>query len=1221
MKYFKCENCGSDLKKNADNNTYSCSYCKRTYYDDSLEKAYDRVYQNLRGTVQGIVSEELLKQKIEQIATCRQALYKERNEQFVDNTEIERWAGEILKLSPKDAQANFYFLASKKRWGELNKFMQKLNAREVPYLVEGFVDYLTNGQFIEKCVLCLSDLIDRSFEVGSKEYAACHKKIVEADKRERSGVFDVSLPRDVFVAYSSKDKEQAYELVEYLERSGFKCFIAMRNLAKGVDAALKYNERLKTAMDSCRVFLLVSSSNSRARDCDAYRIEMQYIRDCDCKKASDSALASARYEEYLEKNRKRCKPRVEYLIEEYGSSPYEKVVKKFFGGLTWCTSLESVSDAVFEIIEGGELEDSEEEKFARERAALEEKLAEEKKAREKLLAELEKKQEDEFKRQLAELEKQKAEADRQKAEMERQKAELAKKEQEFSQRQTTSAPTGNIDDLYKAFKQREREEEAERKRKAEEAERKRQAEEAERNRQEELDRQRKKEEEQKRLEEVRKQLEAQEKIRREQEKIKHDFQIENGVLVKYNGSDEEVVIPKNVKSIGDSAFMGCKSLKNIIIPNGVTSIGRNVFFDCGNLTGVTIPDGIASIGERAFWACCSLTRVTIPASVNYIGKYAFGYCGASFIVSENNKNYKSVNGNLYNKDCTTLIRYGPNKVSKDAYILKSVTAIDDCAFYARDSLTSVTMHEGVTRIGEYAFWGCGSLTSITIPNSVTSIEKGAFSACAGLTSITIPNGVTTIGGQAFESCSGLTDVVIGDSVEMICDNAFRYCRGLKSVTIGANVKRIGASAFEECLGLTSVFIPDSVETIDKDAFRNCASLKKIEVNRRTNITGSGIDEKIVSYRESEEDRIKRLFEIENGVLIKYKGNDSDVVIPNSVTCIGESAFSNCSSLKSVTIPDSVISIGKSAFWGCKNFLKIVIPESVTLIGRSAFSRCSGLMNVVIPNSISVIDERVFYECSNLMSVAIPNSITSIGASAFAYCSSLTSVTIPDSVTSIGDGAFQNCASLTSVTIPNSVTSIGSAAFANCSRLLSALIPNSVTKIGMNTFIGCKKLSIYAQAKHAHKDWYSVSFGDMKGSWNPEKCPVKWGETTAGFDQEAEQKRQNYAITISGYFGKIKKYAFRDRKDMESAIISSDVTEIERWAFENCSNLKKIYIPKSVTTIDLGAFYGCKNLKIFVEAKIKPKDWHSVLFGYNKGSWNSENRPVKWGATIEDFNKA
>ena len=126
------------------------------------------------------------------------------------------------------------------------------------------------------------------------------------------------------------------------------------------------------------------------------------------------------------------------------------------------------------------------------------------------------------------------------------------------------------------------------------------------------------------------------------------------------------------------------------------------------------------------------------------------------------------------------------------------------------------------------------------------------------------------------------------------------------------------------------------------------------------------------------------FDIKNGELKRYKGNASNVTIPESVTSIGKSAFNDCNSLISVTIPDSVTSIGGWAFNGCKSLTSVTIPNSVTAIGKYAFYGCSGLTSVTIPNSVTSIGEKAFYYCSNLTSVTIPNSVISIGNSAFGF---------------------------------------------------------------------------------------------------------------------------------------------------------------------------------------------------------------------------------------------
>ena len=158
-----------------------------------------------------------------------------------------------------------------------------------------------------------------------------------------------------------------------------------------------------------------------------------------------------------------------------------------------------------------------------------------------------------------------------------------------------------------------------------------------------------------------------------------------------------------------------------------------------------------------------------------------------------------------------------------------------------------------------------------------------------------------------------------------------------------------------------------------------------------------------------------------------------VIIPNSVTIIGDWAFWNCYSLTSINIPNSVTTIGKSVFNDCISLTSITIPNSVTTIGTSAFSG-SNLTSVTIPNSITTIKDGTFNICRNLTSITIPNSVTSIEESAFSNCSSLTSITIPNSVTTIGTRAFQSCSSLTSISIPNSVESIGTKAFSWCSNL-------------------------------------------------------------------------------------------------------------------------------------------------------------------------------------------
>ena len=406
-----------------------------------------------------------------------------------------------------------------------------------------------------------------------------------------------------------------------------------------------------------------------------------------------------------------------------------------------------------------------------------------------------------------------------------------------------------------------------------------------------------------------------------------------------------VIIGDSVTKIINSAFENCSSLKfneydnayylgnetnnctalikakskNIIgckINDNCKVISDCAFSDCASLTSVTIPDGVTSISDSAFRGCSSLESVTIGNGVTDIGKNALHLRSlANISVNENNKNYKSIDGNLYSKDGKTLIQYAVGKT--------------DTAFTIPDSVTSIS---------DFAFSGCSKLTSVTMPNSVTSIGDFAFYDCNKLTSVTIPDSVTSIGNYAFEGCGQLNYNEYGNALYLGNDsNPFVVLSEPKTYDI------------------TSCEINGNCKTINSGALALCESLTNISV-----------DENNKNYKSID----GNLYSKDGKTLIQYAIGKTDTAftIPDSVTSIGSEAFLNCRSLTSVTIPDSVTSIGDGAFYGCSSLTNITIGDGVTSIGDGAFWNCSSLTSVTIGKGVKSIGKKAFYSCYSIEAI-------------------------------------------------------------------------------------------------------------------------------------------------------------------------------------------------------------------------------------------------------------
>ena len=232
------------------------------------------------------------------------------------------------------------------------------------------------------------------------------------------------------------------------------------------------------------------------------------------------------------------------------------------------------------------------------------------------------------------------------------------------------------------------------------------------------------------------------------------------------GMFSSIYISDSVAYIGDWAFSGCSQLAYISFGNDVESIGRYAFQNCENLTNVTLPDSIITIGNNAFVGCSNLACVTIGAGVKEIGVGAFSNVPKleEISVVEQNTQFRSSVGILYNKNSTELIRYAPGKRQMTYFI-----------------------PDGVTHIAEYAFEGCTELTDIFVPESITSIDQEAFAGCESLRWIALPEALESINAFAFADCNEMTNIDLPDSLTYIGNNAFDGCAALLTVSFAGTI--------------------------------------------------------------------------------------------------------------------------------------------------------------------------------------------------------------------------------------------------------------------------------------------------------------------------------------------------------------------------------------------------------------------------------------------------
>ena len=597
---------------------------------------------------------------------------------------------------------------------------------------------------------------------------------------------------------------------------------------------------------------------------------------------------------------------------------------------------------------------------------------------------------------------------------------------------------------------------------------------------------------------------------------------------KVNG---DIVIKNGTTDICYKAFYDCDNMKSVLIPDSVVNINAEAFYSCNYLSSVEMSNNIKKIDDEAFaytnvkainfgskleyigaeaFFDSELTKISIPASVKKIRDRAFHnlYCLREITVASENSTYSSLDGVLYNKAKTELIKYPENKDTESFSIPGTVKTIKNDAFYGAD-FSKISIPASVKEYEGTVFGDCGWLKEInvdpsnafyssdngvfynkdkselikipqsmeaetyTIASTVKTIREYAGIYCSDIQNLIMSQNVENIGYEAFYNCNGLKTVELNNVVSIESD-AFESCHNLESCTFGNKTKKIGDMAFAYT-NLTTVTIPTSVEEIGYGAFHDCDKMVAFSVST-------------ANKNYTSKDGV--LYSKDFDVLIQYPASKEGTTftVPDTVISIQDCAFYYAKNLKEITLNNELKNIGSSAFYGNENVTQMIIHDSVESIGSYAFASCISLKTITIGKGLQEISSDCFYNCSSLESIVIPDSVAYIGDWAFEECTSLKSVKLSSNLSSIGDSCFEDCKALTEITIPDSVEYIGDEAFMGCTSLKTVNLGKNVKYIYSDAFCNCAfdKITLSYNIENIGSGAFGYIYNEE--TWNREKNP-------------------------------------------------------------------------------------------------------------------------------------
>lgn len=727
-------------------------------------------------------------------------------------------------------------------------------------------------------------------------------------------------------------------------------------------------------------------------------------------------------------------------------------------------------------------------------------------------------------------------------------------------------------------------------------------------------------------------------------------------------------IPDTLKTIGEYAFTYSKLTDTVTLPDTVTTIEPRAFIYSFDIPNVVFPDGLLTIGEKAFWNCFGLTTISIPANVTTIGEAAFGASPniSEIIVNENNQNYMSENGILFNKNKTMLYSY-PSKKTDTSYTMPdSVTSLGISAFSNNAYLTSITLSANLTSISTSAFSQCTGLTSVTIPNGVTKIGQEAFVLCSGLESVTLPVSITSIDSYVFDRCTALQTVIfeghaptewrwnIFNGISDFTINFYEHANGFTTPTWTAPDNVV----YNTVMLPHEHHLPTHVEQVDSTC-KNAGTAEHWACGCGVLFTNAaGTDETTLEELTLPVDSDKHgETEIRDAVAATEEtdGYTGDTYCVDCNTKIAEGSTikvirGTCGENLTWTLVDGVLTISgtgpikdfswnEEKPWDESAVTSIVIENGVTGIGEFAFSNCEFATSITIADTVTYIGGSAFDRCWDIQTIKLPNALESIDSGAFAglhglknwecddsnknYCvidgvlynkekTELISFPagrgtmteeIPETLTTIGESAFIYSSIYDSVTIPDTVTEIKSRAFIY-SDISGVSFPEGLVTIGESAFWNCNQLTTVTIPENVQ------TIGDSAFTSSMKLTEILVHADNAHFASKD-------GVLFNKDYTELVLYPYA--KTPVSYTVPEGVTNIRRKAFYNTSSLTSVLLPESLSNIEEEAFMECKNLtSITIPQNVTGIGFFAFAFCNNLSSITFEGAaPITWGGNLFD----